>query len=201
MSSIKDVTASTSATVEPPRRSFLARFAALTFGGVAAAFPFAVGWGVLFDPLRRGNRASTSDKSDTTGFTRIAPLEALPADATPHKFVVTSDVVDAWSRTRAQRIGAVFLARTDADSKPHITAFTATCPHLGCAVEFDAGDGRFECPCHESGFGKDGRKLFGPSLRGLDPLEVKLVDKGDSQEIWVAFQRFRAGVAERIPVG
>jgi Rieske Fe-S protein len=128
-------------------------------------------------------------------------LEALPANGTPHEFVVTSDVVDAWSRTRAQRIGSVFLVRTDEDSKPQVTAFTSSCPHLGCAVEFDAGEDRFECPCHESGFGKDGQKLFGPSLRGLDPLEVKLVEKNDTQEIWVAFRRFRAGVAERIPVG
>ncbi|MEX0611952.1 MAG: hypothetical protein WD229_07510, partial [Pirellulales bacterium] len=60
---------------------------------------------------------------------------------------------------------------------------------------------RFECPCHESAFAKDGQKLFGPSLRGLDPLEVKLVNDNGTQEIWVEFQRFRSGVAERIPVG
>jgi Rieske Fe-S protein len=68
-------------------------------------------------------------------------------------------------------------------------------------VEFDSGEGQFECPCHESGFAKDGKKLFGPSLRGLDPLEVKLIDQDGTQEVWVAFERFRAGVAERIPVG
>jgi Rieske Fe-S protein len=112
-----------------------------------------------------------------------------------------ADVADAWTRTAGQRIGSVFLARTEADGKPRVTAFTATCPHLGCAVEFDAAGDRFECPCHESAFARDGRKLFGPSLRGLDPLDVKLVDDQGTQEIWVGFQRFRAGIAERIPVG
>jgi Rieske Fe-S protein len=68
-------------------------------------------------------------------------------------------------------------------------------------VEFDAGQDRFECPCHESGFGRKGEKLFGPSLRGLDPLEVKLSGEEGEQEVLVAFQRFRAGVAERIRVG
>jgi Rieske Fe-S protein len=72
---------------------------------------------------------------------------------------------------------------------------------LGCAVEFDAAEDRFGCPCHESAFAKNGEKLFGPSLRGLDPLEVKLIDEGGTQEVWVAFQRFRAGIAERMPVG
>jgi Rieske Fe-S protein len=119
----------------------------------------------------------------------------------PHEFVVTVDVVDAWTRATGQRIGSVFLTRTDGGDTPQVSAFTATCPHLGCAVEFDAGEKRFECPCHESGFDKDGERLFGPSLRGLDPLEIKLVDKGGAKEVWVAFQRFRAGVAERVPVG
>jgi nitrite reductase/ring-hydroxylating ferredoxin subunit len=182
----------------PERRSFLTRFLAIVVGGLLAIIPFAAGSGVLLSPLlSRRNK----DDGDTAGFLRVCPLDALPADGTPHQFVVTTDVTDAWTRTQNQRIGSVFLSRTDADGKPHITAFTSACPHLGCAVEFDAGEDRFECPCHESGFGKNGEKLFGPSLRGLDPLEVKLAGDEGNQEVLVAFRRFRAGVAERIPVG
>jgi nitrite reductase/ring-hydroxylating ferredoxin subunit len=184
------------------RRSFLARFTAALIGGLLVLFPFAAGGGVLFHPLRRRRKPSEpAEALDTTRFVRITALDALPADGLPHEFVVTADVADAWTRAAGQRIGSVFLARTEADGKPQVKAFTATCPHLGCAVEFDAAEERFECPCHESGFAKDGQKLFGPSLRGLDPLEVKLVDAGGSQEVWVDFQRFRAGVAERIPIG
>jgi menaquinol-cytochrome c reductase iron-sulfur subunit len=135
------------------------------------------------------------------GYSRICPLDALPADGIPHQFVVTADIADAWSKTRGQRVGMVFLQRKDVDGKPQITAFTAACPHLGCAVEFDGSEDQYECPCHVSGFAKDGRKLFGPSLRGLDALDVKLVDKNGTQEVWLAFQQFRAGVAERIAVG
>jgi Rieske Fe-S protein len=168
---------------------------------MAVLFPFAAATGVLLDPLRRGRKATGDDKSDLAGFTRISPLDAVPPDGIPHQFVVTTDVVDAWTRAVDQRIGSVFLIRTDAEGQPRITAFTATCPHLGCAVEFDSSQDRFECPCHASGFGKDGQKLFGPSLRGLDPLEVKIVENGAAKEIWVAFERFQAGVAERIRIG
>jgi nitrite reductase/ring-hydroxylating ferredoxin subunit len=182
------------------RRSFLSRFWAILAGGVVAIFPFAAGSGVLLDPLRR-RRATGDDSSELAGFSRICPLSALPADDAPHQFVVTTDVTDAWTRATNQRVGSVFLIRNDVDGRPNVTAFTSTCPHLGCAVEFDAAGDRFECPCHESGFGKDGEKLFGPSLRGLDPLEVKLVRDGGETDVLVAFQRFRAGVAERIPVG
>jgi menaquinol-cytochrome c reductase iron-sulfur subunit len=183
------------------RRSFFTRLAATTIGGMAAIFPFAAGWGVASDPLRRKDDGPKADGGDdTAGFVRICPLESLPADGAPHDFVVTADVVDAWTRAVNQRIGEVFLIRTDVGGTPNVTAFTATCPHLGCTVEFNAAGGRFECPCHESGFGNDGHKMFGPSLRGLDPLTVKLVDDNGAQQIWVQFQRFRAGIAERIPV-
>jgi quinol---cytochrome c reductase iron-sulfur subunit, bacillus type len=181
------------ATESPERRSFLTCFLAIFVGGIAAIFPFAVGAGVLLNPLRRRQSAG--------GFIRVCPLSALPPDGSPHLFVVATDVTDAWTRAQNQRIGSVFLSRTDSDGKPQVTAFTSTCPHLGCAVEFDAGDDRFECPCHESGFAKDGEKLFGPSLRGLDPLDVKLAGDEGNQEVLVAFRRFRAGVAERIPIG
>jgi menaquinol-cytochrome c reductase iron-sulfur subunit len=130
----------------------------------------------------------------------VCPLDALPADGTPREFAVISDVTDAWTHAPAQRIGAVFLARTDKGGTPDVTCFTAACPHLGCSVEFDASAVQFECPCHKSGFAKDGKKLFGPSRRGLDPLPVKIADNGGAKEITVEFLRFQAGIAERKPL-
>jgi menaquinol-cytochrome c reductase iron-sulfur subunit len=186
---------------EPPRRSFFARVAAMIAGGIALVFPFAAGSGVLFDPLRRRQQEAAGDEDEMAGYARICALDALPADGMPHQFVVTADTTDAWTRTQGQRVGMVFLLRHDEGGNPKLSAFTATCPHLGCAVEFDAAEDQFECPCHVSGFAKDGRKLFGPSLRGLDALDVKLADKNGTQEVLVAFRHFRAGVAERIPVG
>ena len=185
---------------KPERRSFFARLIAVIAGAIAVVFPVAVGSGVLFHPLRRNKNGASGEPSDTFGYQRICPLDALAADGTPQRFVVTADVIDAWTRTAGQRIGSVFLSRGDAGGAPKVSAFNATCPHLGCAVEFSAAKNRFECPCHVSGFSKDGEKLFGPSLRDLDPLEVKLADNNGIQEVWVAFRSFRAGLAERIPV-
>jgi menaquinol-cytochrome c reductase iron-sulfur subunit len=68
---------------------------------------------------------------------------------------------------------------------------------LGCAVEFDPANKQFECPCHKSGFAIDGKQLFGPSRRGLDPLPVKLEDKAGAKEILVKFERFKGGIPER----
>ena len=188
------------ATSSPERRSFLTCAAAAVIGAIVAIFPFAASWGVFSHPLRR-RTANGSDDSAAETFLLICPLDALPADGVPRLFPVVTDVVDAWSRIPGQRIGSVYLSRTDTDGKPTITCFTSTCPHLGCAVDWHTDPGQYECPCHESAFAKDGHRLFGPSLRGLDPLEVKLDDARGQTEILVAFERFRTGVAERIPIG
>lgn len=183
------------------RRSFFVRALTVVVSGLLVLFPLAAVWGVLTDPWRRRKGAAAAGgAADGLRYLRVGPLDMLPADGVPRQFAVTADVVDAWTRAPAQRIGSVFLSRTDGDGGPQILAFTAACPHLGCAVDFVASAGVYECPCHASAFAKDGKKLFGPSLRGLDPLPHKLVDNGGQQEIWIAFERFRPGIAERIPI-
>lgn len=184
------------------RRSFLAAAGALVIGGIVAVFPFAAGLGVIFDPLRRKAKgADAGNAADAIKYVRVGPLDVLPADGVPHQFTLTDDVVDAWTRSPAQRIGSAFLTRIDGPDGAKVTALSSVCPHLGCAVDFDAPKGDFVCPCHTSAFAKDGARLFGPSLRGLDELAVKLVDNGGQQEIWVEAARFRTGIAERIRVG
>jgi nitrite reductase/ring-hydroxylating ferredoxin subunit len=170
------------------------RSAAIAIGGLVALFPFVAGWGVLFNPLRR--QAAGGEK-----FVRIGPLDLVPADGIPRQFSVSAEMTDAWARSPAQRIGSVFLSRTQTADGPKIIGLSSVCPHLGCAVDYDIAAGEFECPCHASAFAKDGAKLFGPSLRGLDPLPVKLVKVGSQQEIWVEPERFRPGIAERVPTG
>lgn len=185
----------------PERRSFLTRAVTVIMGGIVFIFPFAAGLGVFFDPLRRRKSKSAGNVADAASFIRICPLDALPADGSPRLFPVVTDVVDAWSKTPGQRIGSVFLTRTDTDGKPTVTCFTSTCPHLGCAVDWHNIDDHYECPCHVSAFDKDGNKLFGPALRGLDGLAVKLDESAGQMSVLVAYERFRTGIAERIPIG
>jgi Rieske Fe-S protein len=194
-----------SSLVEPkgtPRRSFLTSAGAIVISGFVAIFPFAAGMGVLLDPLRRRAKgAAGAGGEETIKFVRLGPLDLLPADGIPHQFALTDDTVDAWTRSTGQRVGTAFLTRTDSPDGPKVTALSSVCPHLGCAVDFNGPAGEFECPCHASAFAKDGVKLFGPSLRGLDPLAVKLVEIDGTKEIWVECARFRTGISERIAVG
>lgn len=165
-------------------------------GTIVALFPFVAGWGVITNPLRRRRITTAGNDSDPAPFSRICPLDALPSDGMPREFAVVAEVSDAWTHAAAQKIGAVFLTRSSKNPN-EVSAFSATCPHLGCAVEFDAAKKEYRCPCHASGFAIDGEKLFGPSRRGLDPLPIQLSGSGGDQEVMVQFKRFKGGISER----
>lgn len=64
-----------------------------------------------------------------------------------------------------------FAIHRDDDSRLH--AFSAKCPHLGCAVRWNGLERSWDCPCHGSRFdGVDGRVLNGPALSGLQPVDL-----------------------------
>lgn len=44
---------------------------------------------------------------------------------------------------------------------------TKRCPHLGCALKWNADEHSWDCPCHGSRFDKDGELLNGPATDGL----------------------------------
>ncbi len=170
------------------RRSFLAKALAGLFGAGAVFTPVIAGLGVLFDPLRRKGELGTQVK--------VGALDAIPADGTPVKFPVLADKKDAWNKFRQVPVGAVYVRRL---SDGRLQAFNVVCPHAGCYVDFAQERGSFLCPCHNSTFSIEGKidDPNSPSPRGLDPLEVEI---RKSKEVWVKFQNFQTGRAERIPV-
>ena len=55
-----------------------------------------------------------------------------------------------------------------------VRAFSASCPHLGCDVEWNDAESTWDCPCHGSRFNADGSLKHGPAKRGLDPVKIKI---------------------------
>ncbi|MFH8369872.1 FAD-dependent oxidoreductase [Streptomyces sp. NPDC018031] len=53
-----------------------------------------------------------------------------------------------------------------------VHALTARCTHLGCLVAFNEAETTWECPCHGSRFGIDGRVLQGPANTPLEPRDL-----------------------------
>jgi len=53
-------------------------------------------------------------------------------------------------------------------------AFSATCTHLGCTVQFDKASKRIWCACHNGYYDMDGRNVAGPPPRPLTPYVVQV---------------------------
>lgn len=169
-----------------PRRGFLAGIGAVAAAGLALLAPLWSGVRVALDPLGR-----SSGEADLIP---VAKLAAIPDDGIPHKFRVVTDRVDAWNTHRQLPVGAVYLRR----SGDAVEALNVVCPHAGCFVNVAADRSRFVCPCHKSSFDLSGavNDPASPSPRDMDTLDVEI--RGD--DVWVRFQNFLPGRAEKEPV-
>jgi menaquinol-cytochrome c reductase iron-sulfur subunit len=183
------------------RRDFLKKACCVALGGTLAAVPAAAGVGMYLDPLLRTPAGGTAGLK-----VRVTTLDALPGDGVPRQFKVMASQIDGWTKTPETAIGAVFLIR-GSDAQPPVRAFNVACPHAGCFVEYVAEipsytpdiPGYF-CPCHNSTFKLDGQiaGASSPAPRGLDELEC-FVQNGN--EVWVLYQNFQAGTAQKVPLG
>jgi menaquinol-cytochrome c reductase iron-sulfur subunit len=173
--------------IQHPRRSFLAKLITMVCWGAAYAAPTIAGAVAFLNPLRVKSQAGRA--------LRLGSLEALPADGTPRKFPVIMDRSDAWNRFPNEPVGAVMLRRA---GDGQVEALNVVCPHAGCSVQYEPGPGKFFCPCHGATFDLSGKRLdkTSPSPRDLDTLEVEI---RNGTEVWVHFQDFRPGIAEKVP--
>ena len=72
--------------------------------------------------------------------------------------------------TRWKKSHGVILVRTVAG----FYAIRAVCTHLGCIPDWKPSENKFKCPCHGSGFHRDGVNFEGPAPRALERLKIGL---------------------------
>ena len=176
-------------TVQAPgdRREFLKKACCVCLGAAATLPPLAAGIAVLVDPIHR--------KSAVGEFLHVTSLSALPEDGTPRKFSIITTREDAWNKTPNVPVGAVYLRRPEPQKAQ---ALNVVCPHAGCFVDYVPGKNSYLCPCHLSTFALNGKinDPNSPAARAMDELEVQI---RNGNEVWVKFQNFRSGPAEKIP--
>ena len=173
------------------RRDFY-RFGTVALGNLVALTLAIPGVAYLIDPLKRKSR-----QGDFEPLTRLGQL----TEGVPQAFPIIDERQDAWVKYPREPVGSVWLVRQPAGAKEPVLAFTAECPHLGCAVNL-SGDGKsFLCPCHTSNFDFDGKPLNQVPPRSMDRLAVKLEGgTGPNSQVQVKFQRFRTQSEEMIPL-
>lgn len=57
-------------------------------------------------------------------------------------------------------------------------ALLAVCTHLGCTPRWLRAENKFKCPCHGSGFTKEGINFEGPAPRPLERLAISIAEDG-----------------------
>ena len=171
------------------RRNFLGLLGRLIQGavGVAVVLP-----GIRF--LMGPNRTRKAPE-----FVRVARLSEVQG-SNPIRVEVRRARRDAYVQHPPGPVGSVWLVRTEgvADyGSGSIRCLQATCPHLGCAINFAPDRGAFVCPCHASEFSLSGDQTFGPSPRPMDELRCRITDPEAADEAWieVEYREFRTGTA------
>ncbi len=169
---------------EQTRRGMLKTLTAL--GSAVVAGVLAVpGAGYVLDPLLRRRKGEGEYRT-------VAAIAQLSDDA-PTSFSFIGELRDAWMRARNRQLGTVWLQKRG----DQVLAHSAECPHLGCKIRWNQGEGRFFCPCHDSSFDRDGKVLSGPSPRDMDTLEAR-VREG---LVEIRFKRYRTNTRDRNEVG
>jgi cytochrome b6-f complex iron-sulfur subunit len=72
----------------------------------------------------------------------------------------------------------VWIVNFEYNGQPQIYALRSVCTHLGCTPNWLEGEQKFKCPCHGSGFYKDGINFEGPAPRPLERYAIHLADDG-----------------------
>lgn len=148
-----------------------------------AAVPIVPALGYLVHPLRLGPGEAGA---------MLAVGKRASFGAVPVRVDLYADRRDAWNRESNVKLGSCWVLERNGA----LQALSTSCPHLGCAVDFDAGASKFKCPCHRSAFDLTGKVEGGPSPRPMDSLELEETNG----LVAIRFQRFRQGVPAKEPV-
>ncbi len=57
-------------------------------------------------------------------------------------------------------------------------AIHALCTHLGCTPRWLDAENKYKCPCHGSGFTREGVNFEGPAPRPLERVRITLAEDG-----------------------
>lgn len=86
----------------------------------------------------------------------------------PEEYIV-GEVSEKWMKSQR-----VWIVRTETQ----LYALLGICTHLGCTPRWLGAEAKFKCPCHGSGYTKDGVNFEGPTPRPLERVKIAVGDDG-----------------------
>jgi cytochrome b6-f complex iron-sulfur subunit len=99
----------------------------------------------------------------------------------PSQFKVgfPEDFAPGQVETKFKAQFGIWLVNAHYQEEPCIFALSTVCTHLGCTPNWLESEQKFKCPCHGSGFYKDGINFEGPAPRPLERYAIRV--SGDGQ--------------------
>jgi cytochrome b6-f complex iron-sulfur subunit len=112
------------------------------------------------------------------GFARFMFPNILTEPPTKFKVGFPDELATGQVQTKFVPQFGVWIVRYEYDGSQQIYALQTVCTHLGCTPNWLEGEQKFKCPCHGSGFYKDGINFEGPAPRPLERFAIRLADDG-----------------------
>ncbi len=98
----------------------------------------------------------------------------------PTKFKVgfPEDYATGQVESRFKTQHGIWVVRNELEGRTQIYVLKAVCTHLGCTPNWLLAEQKFKCPCHGSGFYKDGVHFEGPAPRPLERFAIRVSEDG-----------------------
>lgn len=146
----------------------------------------------MTDKKRRGVLRAMFGSALGLGFTALGAASGLWAAATarfmmpnviaepPSRFRVgfPGDYPAGYVETKYKQSHGVWVVHGVCRGRRQIYALRTVCTHLGCITLWQEDQQKFKCPCHGSGFYKDGVNFEGPAPRPLERYAIRIGDDG-----------------------
>jgi len=117
-------------------------------------------WEKLYDPSRKTLKAATDFVKENTNF-----VGHMVRDWVRPSEVENVEAIKRGEGAILRRGASKVAVYRDDDGMLHERS--AVCTHLGCVVQWNAGEKSWDCPCHGSRFDCEGRILNGPAIKPL----------------------------------
>ncbi len=114
----------------------------------------------------------------TLGTARFMFPNVLVEPPSNFKVGFPSDFTPGQVETKYKAQYGVWVVNYEYDGKAEIYALRSVCTHLGCTPNWLEAEQKFKCPCHGSGFYKDGINFEGPAPRPLERYAIRIADDG-----------------------
>ena len=154
--------ASKAAAADVTRRSALGDVMALLLS------PVVIAWGAFLTSLTASGLAVA----------RFMMPNVLVEPPTKFKIGPPNDYAPGTVSTKWQAQFNVWVVNGEVDGAQMIYALSTVCTHLGCTPNWLEGEQKFKCPCHGSGFYKNGVNFEGPAPRPLERVGIRLAEDG-----------------------